>query len=546
MAPRKKSIHEVSAADRAASSGVAVIYARYSSHNQRDASIEQQIDECTEFAKRNNLFILETYADKAVSGKTDRRKEFQRMMRDAEKGYFQAVIAYKSNRIGRNMLQALQNEEKLSKFSVRVLYAKEEFGDNAAGRFALRTMMNVNQFYSENMAEDIMRGLLDNAERCMVTGALPLGYVSDGNRRYAIDDGQAAIVREIFERFMSGWSFADMASDLNQRGILTKQGGHWNKGSFHRILTNERYTGVYIYRNIRTEGGIPILIDRDTWLAVQQRLKTKKNPVGAQRHSGDYLLTGKLFCGLCGTPMVGISGTGKSGGKHYYYSCQKRRLEHDCKKKNVSRDWIEDAVCQGVVDYVLQDRVIEWMADCVIDYQNRHKDDGTISVLTSRQKKVDASIKNLLAAIEQGIITTSTKSRLEELEQEKAKLTRSIETETALRPTHTRARVVYWLEQFRGGDIQDPAYREKLVHIFVNAIYLYDDHIKIALNFAGNNNTVDLAFIEKADAASDPQCSYTVENGPPHSTNTNPAATLYFAAPVFVLVLELNREKAVL
>jgi site-specific DNA recombinase len=543
VAPRKKSIHPPSAADRAESSGVAVIYARYSSHNQREASIEQQIEECTEFAEKNNLFVLETYADKAVSGKTDRRKSFQRMLRDAEKGYYQVVIAYKSNRIGRNMLQALTNEEKLSKFGVRVLYAKEEFGDNAAGRFALRTMMNVNQFYSENMAEDIMRGLLDNAERCMVTGSLPLGYVSDENRLYSIDEGQSAVVREIFDRFLSGWSFADMASDLNERGIKTKQGCQWNKGSFHRILTNERYTGVYLYRQVRKEGGIPQIIDRDTWLAAQHRLTTKSNPIGAQRHSGDYLLTGKLFCGLCGTPMVGISGTGKGGVKHYYYACQKRRLEHDCKKENVSRDWIENAVCRGVVEYVLQDQVIEWMADCVMDYQMRHKDDGTISVLTSRQKQVETSIKNILAAMEQGIFTSSTKSRLEELEQEQIKLSRSIETEKVLRPTHKRERVVYWLEQFRGGDFDDPVYREKLVHLFVNAIFLYDDHMKIALNFSGNSNTVDLNFLENTDAASDSLCSYTVESGPPLSTNTNPDATLYFAAPVFVLVLRIsNRE----
>jgi site-specific DNA recombinase len=515
VAPRKKSIHPPSAADRAESSAVAVIYARYSSHNQREASIEQQIEECTEFAENNNLFVLETYADKAVSGKTDRRKSFQRMLRDAEKGYFQVVIAYKSNRIGRNMLQALTNEEKLSRFGVRVLYAKEEFGDNAAGRFALRTMMNVNQFYSENMAEDIMRGLLDNAERCMVTGSLPLGYVSDENRLYAIDLGQAAVVREIFDRFLSGWSFADMARDLNERGIKTKQGCQWNKGSFHRILTNERYTGVYLYRHVRKEGGIPQIIEHDTWLAAQHRLSTKSNPVGVQRHSGDYLLTGKLFCGLCGTPMVGISGTGKSGGKHYYYACQKHRLEHDCKKKNVSRTWIEDAVCRGVVEYVLQDRVIEWMADCVMDYQMRHKDDGSINTLNSRKKQIETSIKNILAAIEQGIFTSSTKSRLEELEQEQIKLSRSIETEKILRPTHTRERVVYWLEQFRSGDIDDPVYREKLIHIFVNAIFLYDDHLKIALNFSGNSNTVDLNFLENTENTSDPLCSYIVESAPP-------------------------------
>lgn len=511
IARRKKYVYD----DCSTSSGVAVIYARYSSHNQREASIEQQIDECTEFAKRNNLFIAETYADKAVSGKTDRRREYQRMMRDAEKGYFKVVIAYKSNRMGRNMLQALQNEEKLCKFGVRVLYAKEEFGDNAAGRFALRTMMNVNQFYSENLAEDIMRGLLDNAAQCKVTGSLPLGYRSDENKCYAIDENQAVIVREIYDRFLAGWSFADMANDLNQRGITTKQGGQWNKGSFHRILTNERYTGVYIYRNIRTENGIPAIIARDTWLAVQHRLKTKKNPIGAQRHSGDYLLTGKLFCGLCGTPMVGISGTSRHGSKHYYYSCQKRRLEHACKKQNVSRNLLENAVCKSVVEYVLQDHIIEWMADCVMDYQQRHKDDGTIGTLSKRKKQVDISIKNILSAIEQGIITASTKSRLEELENERMQLSRSIETEKALRPTHTREHVVYWLEQFRGGNIDDPVYREKLVHIFVNAIYLYDDHVKIALNFTGNNNTVNLNFVENACTANAANGSYMVEIAPP-------------------------------
>ena len=284
------------------------------------------------------------------------------------------------------------------------------------------------------------------------------------------------------------------------------------------------YTGVYIYRDIRKEGGIPQIIARDKWLAVQQMLKTKKNPVGANRHSGDYLLTGKLFCGHCGTPMVGISGTGKSGSKHYYYVCQKRRLERNCTKKNAPRDLLEDAVCRRVVDYVLQDHIIEWMADCVMDYQARHKDDGMIKNLTAKQKQVDTSIKNILSAIEQGIFTESTKARLEELEQERTKLNRAIETEKALRPTLTRSRVIYWLEQFRNGDIDDPEYRRRLVHNFVNAIYLYDDErMKIALNFSGACNTIDLNFIENADSSSDPECSYRVELAPPLASQANPA-----------------------
>ena len=89
---------------------IGVIYARYSSHSQKDASIEQQIRECLAYARAQNIHIVASYEDRAVSGKTDRRAEFQRMMKDAEKGNFQYVIAWKSNRMGRNMLQAMMNE----------------------------------------------------------------------------------------------------------------------------------------------------------------------------------------------------------------------------------------------------------------------------------------------------------------------------------------------------------------------------------------------------------------------------------------------------
>lgn len=88
MSPRKKT-----AGQQGGHSGAAVIYARYSSHNQREASIEQQVQECQKFTDTNNLHIMGVYADKAISGKTDRRPNFQRMMRDAAKGKFQYVVA---------------------------------------------------------------------------------------------------------------------------------------------------------------------------------------------------------------------------------------------------------------------------------------------------------------------------------------------------------------------------------------------------------------------------------------------------------------------
>ena len=121
--------------------GKAVIYARYSSHNQREASLEQQITECKKYAEKNGYTVSEIYQDAAVSGRTDDRPAFKRLMKDAEKEKFDYIIAWKSNRIGRNMTQTMTNMAKLAEYGVECLYTEEDFDNTASGRFALRNMI---------------------------------------------------------------------------------------------------------------------------------------------------------------------------------------------------------------------------------------------------------------------------------------------------------------------------------------------------------------------------------------------------------------------
>lgn len=505
---------------------VAVIYARYSSHSQRDASIEQQVEKCMAYAAANNLRVAHVYADRAVSGKTDRRPDFQKMMRDAEKGKFKYVISWKSNRIGRNMLQSMINESRLNDMGVRCLYTEEDFDDTAAGRFALRSMMNVNQFYSENMAEDIKRGLYDNARNCMVTnGHLPFGYKKGDDGRYALDEPKDAIVREIFGRVACGEAFVDIANDLNARGIKTSRGGRWGKNSFHALLTNERYTGVYIYGDVRIEGGVPRIVSDELFWKVQGVLKTKKNPQGRHRVNGDYLLTGKLFCGRCKSPMVGISGTSKTGDKHYYYACQKKRTEHACDKANVRRDAIEEQVARAIREYALKDDVIAWIADSTIAYNRRQEEQSHVAIIEGELAEVKRSIKNLLAAIEQGIITDTTRGRLLELEGEQASLTAKLAAERADIITVPREDIVAGLEMFRDGDISDKRYQAKLFDTFLVAVYVYDDHLKIVFSFTGNKNVIsvplDSSMVESLDRGPAGEGSYKVSLGPPMQDNPN-------------------------
>lgn len=475
--------------------GNAIIYARYSSHNQRDVSIEQQIEACRKHAAELGLTITDTYEDRAISGRTDNRPAFQRMMRDAEDGKFQYVLAWKSNRMGRNMMQAMVNESRLMDCGVKVFYAEEDFDDSAAGRFALRSMMNVNQFYSDNLAEDVRRGLMDNASKCMANGRQPLGYKRGEDGKVVVDEPAAAIVREIYTRIASGEMFMDIARDLNRRGIKTQSGSEWNKSSFKVLCRNERYRGIYIYGDTRIEGGIPPIVDDVLWYKVQEVLKVKKSK---NRHhcpsDEDYFLTGKLRCGKCGGYMIGMSGRSKTGDVHHYYACQNRRVGHTCDKKNIRRDVIEPAVAQAIKQYCLTDDAIEWITDQTIAYWEDEDRKLQIDSIENDLSAVQSSISNVMKAIEMGVITETTRDRLIELERQQTDLKSKLALAKEEIVHVDRKDLISSLLAFRHGNVHDRAYQEKLFNAFLIAVYVYDDdHLKLVFNSFGKDDTVNIA-----------------------------------------------------
>lgn len=498
----------------------AVIYARFSSHNQREESIEQQIAECRAYAAANNLSVVGVYADSAVSGRSDRRPQYQKLRRDAEKGTFAAVIAYKSSRIARNMVNALIFESEMDRYGVQVFYAKEAFADNASGRFARRTMMNLNQFYSENLSEDIKRNQADNALKCRANGPAPYGYKSDASGHFVIDDATAPIVKEIFTRVASGEMFVSIADDLNNRGIANRRGNEWGKNSFTTIVSNERYTGTYIFDGIRVEGGMPQIIDKKQFEEVQYILKNKKNPRGKSRTNERYLLTGLLFCGECGEPMIGMCGTSKSGIKHHYYACKSKRLGGGCRKRDVRRDKLEYDIALGVYQHILNEPVITQIAEGVARYFDEQRNNPDITILQERQKTNDTAIQNIMRAIEAGVFTETTKDRLLELESERATIKAQLAEITVNIPEFNMDELKEFLLSFRGGDINDPKYREELIKNFIVAIYLYDDHAKIVFDpSGGGHNSINITISDVESALS--ECSPVDCLGSPKQNKAN-------------------------
>lgn len=450
-----------------------VIYARYSSHNQREESIEQQVAECRAFAARENIEVVEVYADKAVSGRSDRRTAFQKMLRDADLKKFEVVIAYKSNRIARNMLNALQYEARLDALGIKTLYVKEEFGNTATGRFALRMMMNINQFYSENMAEDIKRGMKDNAENCKVNGSVAYGYRKGSDGRYELDPVSAPVAREIFERIASGERLTDIANDLNARGIRTKYGNPWKVSSFDRMLRNKSYIGVYHNSGIEVPGGMPSIISEEVWEKVQ-KIKDGTLP---QQAATDYLLTGRLFCGECGSPMVGVSGTSRNGEKHFYYSCNGHRLA-DCPKKNERKEQLEETVVRLTQENILTDEFIEELADAVFEMQTKASESMHLEDHKKHRADIQRRIGNLTEAIEEGIRTKTTLDRLRDLESELVEVDRHIAEIAAFRPVE-RDKVVFTLSKLKDGSYTDKNYQRLLIRSFVRSVTVFDDHLKV-------------------------------------------------------------------
>ena len=501
----------------------AVIYTRYSSHNQRDCSIEQQVADCEIFARQNNLRVVKVYADRHLSGTTDNRPQFQQMLKDAAHGHWAYVICWKIDRFARNRYDSATYKFRLKKAGVRVLYAKESIPDGPEGILLESVLEGSAEYYSAALAQNIRRGMKYNAEQCKVnSGSIPFGYCKGPDGRFAIHEANAEVVREIFRKAAAGMPFVDIANDLNSRGLKTSRGGRWNKGSF-RLLMNEAYIGVYHFSDTRIEGGMPALIDQGTFWAANERLKANSSVRGRHQDGGDYLLTGKLKCAHCGSYMIGFSGTGKSGELHYYYGCQKRRRERACKKANVPREWIERVVVKAALDYVLRPDVMEWIADAVMEYQEREAASAQLAALTAELEENQKATDNVMKAIEAGIITSTTKQRLLDLEAKAQDLKRAIELEKLSHVRLERDQVLFWLDRFRGGSLQSQEFRRKVIDAFVSVVYLSDDHLRIAFNYSGGSNAeADFDLVMDAEAAAG-ELSKKFAQG--HVTSTSKKAT---------------------
>ncbi len=474
----------------------AVIYARYSSDNQREESIEGQLRECKEYAEKNGIMILRSYIDRALSAKTDNRPEFQHMVQDSAKGLFDTVLVWKLDRFARNRYDSAHYKALLRRNGVKVVSATENISDGPEGIILESMLEGMAEYYSAELAQKINRGLTENALKGKCNGgSIPLGYQSTGDQHLRIDPLTAPIVKEIYQRYADGETVRSIINSLNERHILTQQKKPFRPSSLHRILCNRKYIGEYRYKDIVIPDGVPSIIPKDLFEKVQMRVEKNKRTPARTKAPEEYILTTKLFCGHCGRMMVGESGTGRNG-IHRYYKCSGAKKKLGCSKKAIKKDWIECIAVQYTVQWAFNDELISQLADKLVELQNT--EDTSLPLLRKQLDDVSRGIENMLNAIQHGILTSSTKERLEKLETLREELKSSILQAELECPKYSREDIVEWISRFKYGDPNNKEYRRQIIDIFLNSIHVFDDKLVFTYNYKNGTQTVTLRDISIA------------------------------------------------
>ena len=481
-----------------------VLYLRYSDSKQRIESIEGQRMVCTQYAEKEGHIIVGEYVDKALTGRNDDRPNFLRMIKDSKKKYFQGVLVYQYDRFSRNKYDSAIYKQQLKKNGVKVLSAKESISDGPDGILLESVLEGLSEYYSAELSEKVNRGMLVNAEKCLSNGGTtPFGY-KIVDRHYVIDEKAAPIVREIFERYASGWSAKQICDNLNERGIRTGTGAKFNRSSLHVMLKNEKYLGIYIFKDIRIPGGMPKIVDEELFKRVAEVMESNKLAPARSRAKAEYILTGKLYCGYCKEKMVGHSSKqiSKKGVIFNYYKCKNSGGDRPCKKKMVQKDYIETIIVNECKKLLSKDN-IRRIAHEIMRIVLAMEDDTEVLKINAEIEKAEEEKDNHMTSLRSCKNDSVREMIFEDLEKIAANLKNlnaRLEKEKAKRYIVSEKEVIEYLSSLANGNINDKQYRKSLIKLFVNKIFLYDDRFTITFNSGDQEVTITdkiLSDIEK-------------------------------------------------
>jgi site-specific DNA recombinase len=464
----------------------AVVYARYSCEKQREESIISQVRDCEQFAKQNGLTIVDKYVDEAISGRSDNRPAFQRMIMDASTKTFSNIIVWKGDRFSRNRADASKYKNLLKGCHVRVLSVTEP---NIEGPESI-LMDGINEayaeYYSAELAVKVTRGMKENVREGKFNGGwIPYGYEKNTEGHLVINEEEAPIVRELFQTFVyEDLSIRAISLRFTQKGYVNRYGKPFIPGILYKMLRNKKYTGKYSFQD-QVNNCIPRIIDDE--MLDRSIVKMNLHHKNRQSYKSEdaYILSGKLICGECRSKMIGVSGKSKNGDSKYkYYQCVRNRHKQECNQKPVPKKPLEDMVIKALAKVLATPKIIDGLIEKISSHMKNS--DPELIIAQNTLKTTEKKITNIYDAIESGVPLKGIKERLEVLEDAKNKQTINLDRLKRSNFIITEEQLRYYFDEVAKMDLDTNKARKYLIQTFVNSIYFYKDgRAHIYLNYRG-------------------------------------------------------------
>lgn len=488
---------------------VAVAYARFSSNNQREESIDAQLRAIREYCEKENIELIAEFTDEAVSGKTDDREDFQNMINKLLKGHLQAdyVLVHKFNRFARNKFDSALYKKKLRDVDVKVVSVSQKIDDTPEGELLEGFLETIDQYYSANLAAEVRKGLRENALKGKHAGGQVLfGYSLDEDGYY-VPNENAKIVKRIFEEYVQGYPKTEICERLNKEGYRNQRGKPFNTRTLYDLLRNEKYIGNYVYtidkkETVRLDGIIKDHpIDKQLWHQVQELCKESSEKAQARQRTQKrfYHLTGKAYCAECGSRIC-ANGSKRSNGhknKHgklnYYYQCiGKVKQKNGCKNPALNKDWVEPRVLQTVMNVVMNEEQLKQIAEVAYEEIIAMRD--TPVVTTAQLKKELAQIDKKQERLRDLYIDGNmSKEMLDEKNGELARRRYQIEDELEKRknifdaeditPEDIKEFIVQYVEDVQNDfDQADDEFKRIMINTFVERVDVSKEKVTVHIH----------------------------------------------------------------
>ena len=477
----------------------AYAYARFSSDNQREESIEAQFFEIKKYAESEGILIKKYYSDEAISGLTSNRPQFKEMINNImNNGKVDYVIVYKVDRFSRNKYQSAIYKEKLSRRGVKVLYAAQRLSDTPEGGLMEGILESFAQYYSDNLSTDTRRGQYNNARNGLFNGGRPpLGYFIDDEKKYNIDSYEATIVKTIFNLYLDGMAQSKIARELNEKGYKTREKNNFTQSSVSGILTNKKYIGIYEHGRTQLKynstgkktlevkrpdeeiiinyDAIPPIIDKKTFEKVQKMIKDRANQKAIKQHH-DYPLRGLIYC-ECGQKMYG-----------YTDARYKSNSRYRCKKCNntIKKEALEKYIMSVARNYILDN------ADVLVDKIEKEtkkaleSKDTDKNALKKRLDEIDKEENNCVEYVMSFGANEKIKSKIDELNQEKSEINNLLAS--AASPINIKKEIRIWLNKIKNNNLE--LNKKEFIQLLVRKVVVSREEVQIFFNiFARPSNT---------------------------------------------------------